>query len=210
MRGGEDNESGFRWSLQEEENWFQLPQLKKRRSLCICNRLSDNHLEHGKLTVTLKALRQSSLLGCTTCRGLLAGIRGILDTPHRKERRDSMEVDVSREHTIQDRERHIDELVLSYQVDPNFECPLSPGGWNLRCGCNYPCPHQKYYLDFEIITPHGTLLKFEANCVRSAEKTCRLSNYHWRVSIKTCIFDPQPKYRLGYHVGLHFKTFSTL
>ena len=210
MCGGEGNESGFRWSLQEEENWFQLPQLKKRRSLCICNRLSDNHLEHGKLIVTLKSLRQSSLLGCTTCRGLLAGIRGILDTPHRKERRDSMEVDVSHEHTSQYRERHIDELVLSYQVDPNFECPLSPGGWNLRCGCNYACPHQKYHLDFEIITPHGKLREVQLNYVSSAEKTCRLSICHWRVSNKTGIFDPQPKYRLGSHAGFHLTIISTL
>lgn len=155
MCGGEGKESGFRWRLQEEESWFQLPELKKRRSLCICNRLSDTHQEHGKLIVTLKALRQSSLLGCTTCRGLLAGIRSILATLLRKERRDSMEVELSREHTVQDRERHIDELILSYQVDPNFECRLSPGGWNLRCACEKSCPHQNYHMGFEIIREHG-------------------------------------------------------
>lgn len=160
MCGGEGNESGFRWSLHEEENWFRLPELKKRRSLCICNRLSGTHQEHGKFIVTLKALRQSSLLGCRTCHGLLAGIRDILDVPPRKERRDSMDVELSHGNTAQDHERHVDELVLSYQVDPNFECPLSLGGWNLRCGCAHPCPHQKYYLDFEIMTPYGKLLFF--------------------------------------------------
>lgn len=154
MCGGEGNESGFRWSLHEEENWFHLPEIKRRRSLCICNRLSETHSDHGRLTVTLKALRQSSLLGCTTCHGLLAGIRRILDASSQKFRRDSF--GILSEETPQDVDRLVDELVLSYQVDPNFECPLSPGGWNLRCCCNHPaCPHQKYCLDFEVITPHG-------------------------------------------------------
>jgi hypothetical protein len=79
-----------------------------------------------------------------------------------------MDIEVSHEYTTQDRERRIDELILSYQVDPNFECRLSPGGWNLRCGCNYPCPHRKYSLDFDIIIPHGTLRKILVNFF----KTC--------------------------------------
>lgn len=115
--------------------------------------------------MTLKELRQSSLLGCMTCRALLQGTRAILKKPGTMARRDSMisqdehSGDVDRtNNTATGYEQMIDELELNYQIDPSFECPLNPGGWYVRCACTDVvryCRHKEYHLDIDVFTAPG-------------------------------------------------------
>jgi hypothetical protein len=161
MCGGEGTKSGFKWRLSNGKHW---PNAQKLRIICqICHMLSCT--EHGKITMTLKELRQSSLLGCMACHALSQGTRAIVKKPGTTARRDSMISqdehfgDVDRTNiTAMGYEQTIDELELNYQIDPSFECPLNLGGWYVRCGCTDAvryCRHKEYHLDIDVFTVPG-------------------------------------------------------
>ncbi|KAH8702720.1 hypothetical protein GQ44DRAFT_41751 [Phaeosphaeriaceae sp. PMI808] len=155
MCRSEGSESGFDWILGEGESWVKWPDAQKQTIHCfICQVLSSTgSMEYGRLHVTLKSLRQSSLLGCTTCQALSQGIQSLIKAQPPPPRRDSM---ILLGNSLEDSSRYegvIDELVVSYQVDQNFECPFGPGGWTIRCGCKLKCcRHERYHIDFEILT----------------------------------------------------------
>lgn len=120
----------------------------------VCREFCDT-VSHTRVVVTLKSLRRQAQLGpCSSCHHLYKGIVGLLKQPVLKIRRDSMIDDESdKEQDAMSQEGLFDELCVAYQIDPNFECPMLMGGWNISCLCNYkPCRHEDYHKTFDVFS----------------------------------------------------------